>query len=78
MSWMNWKFTRNDLNRETVEVVENQAKDKTRYFKHAFRNLIRLWRPDIQHIMSDPLQAAYDAADEVSNLVNKFQGDLIA
>ncbi|XP_051942685.1 uncharacterized protein LOC127615155 [Hippocampus zosterae] len=29
--------------------------------------------PDIQHIMSDPLQAAYDAADEVSNLASKFQ-----
>lgn len=29
---------------------------------------------DIQQIMTNPVQAVNDAADEVSSLLNKFQG----
>lgn len=29
---------------------------------------------DIQQIVTDPVQAVNDAVDEVSNLLNKFQG----
>lgn len=32
---------------------------------------------DIQQIITDPVQAVNDAVDEVSSLLNKFQGTVV-
>lgn len=41
----------------------------SRIYQHACYHYL-----DIQQILTDPVQAVNDAADEVSNLYNKFQG----
>ena len=41
---------------------------------HVYLPLCLLLFSDIQQIMTDPVQAVNDAVDEVSSLLNKFQG----